>query len=33
MIGEKKKQEEADRMRGIPESKMVEGGPEGQVTE
>jgi len=33
MIGEKMIREEADRMRGIPESEMAEGGPEGQVTE
>jgi len=33
MIGEEKKREEADRMCGIPEKEMVEGGPEGNETE
>ena len=33
MIGEKMKREEADRMRGIPEREMVEGGPEDHVIE
>jgi len=33
MIGEKMIREEADGMRRIPEKEMVEGGPEGRVTE
>jgi len=32
MIVERKKWDEADRMRGIPESEMVEGGPEVPMT-
>jgi len=33
MIGGKQKREEADRMHGIPESGIVEGGPEDHVIE